>query len=342
LNKIKVSVLLALLVFAFLLDVALGSIHIPLKAVLGILISPDTADTTWLYIIQQIRLPKALTAVVVGCGLSVSGLQMQTLFRNPLAGPSVLGITAGASLGVALVMLSAGTITSLYSIKELGISGSWLIILASSIGAAMVMLLVVTISSSLKDNVIVLIVGVMIGNITFSIISIWQYFSAPELIKDYLIWTFGSLGGVTGDQLLILTIVVIIGTATSFVSSKLLDALLLGDNYARSMGVTVKRARLLIIGSTSILAGGITAFCGPIGFIGIAVPHLTRALFNTSNHRILIPGCCLVGTLLMLVCDIVAQLPGSQTVLPINVITALVGSPVVIWIIVGRNKLKGF
>jgi len=334
--------LLALLVLAFLLDVALGSIHIPLKAVIGILISPETADTTWLYIIQQIRLPKALTAIVVGCGLSVSGLQMQTLFRNPLAGPSVLGITAGASLGVALVMLSAGTITSLYSIKELGISGSWLIILASSIGAAMVMLLVVTISSSLKDNVIVLIVGVMIGNITFSIISIWQYFSSPELIKDYLIWTFGSLGGVTGDQLLMLTIVVVAGTAISFLSSKLLDALLLGDNYARSMGVTVKRARLLIIGSTSLLAGGITAFCGPIGFIGIAVPHLTRALFNTSNHRVLIPGCCLVGTLLMLVCDIVAQLPGSQTVLPINVITALVGSPVVIWIIIGRNKLKGF
>ena len=334
--------MLALLVLAFLLDVALGSIHIPLKAVIGILISPETADTTWLYIIQQIRLPKALTAIVVGCGLSVSGLQMQTLFRNPLAGPSVLGITAGASLGVALVMLSAGTITSLYSIKELGISGSWLIILASSIGAAMVMLLVVTISSSLKDNVIVLIVGVMIGNITFSIISIWQYFSSPELIKDYLIWTFGSLGGVTGDQLLMLTIVVVAGTAISFLSSKLLDALLLGDNYARSMGVTVKRARLLIIGSTSLLAGGITAFCGPIGFIGIAVPHLTRALFNTSNHRVLIPGCCLVGTLLMLVCDIVAQLPGSQTVLPINVITALVGSPVVIWIIIGRNKLKGF
>lgn len=341
-NKIKVAILLALLLIAFVLDVALGSIHIPLKAVAGILFSPVDQDATWVYIIQQIRLPKALTAVVVGCGLSVSGLQMQTLFRNPLAGPSVLGITAGASLGVALVMFSVGSMTSLYAIKELGLSGSWLIIVASSLGAALVMLLIVTISSSLRDNVIVLIVGVMVANITFSIISIWQYFSAPELIKDYLIWTFGSLGGVTGGQLLILAVVVLTGTFISFFSSKLLDALLLGDNYARSMGVTVKHARLLIIGSTSILAGGITAFCGPIGFIGIAVPHLTRALFNTANHRVLIPGCCLVGTLLMLVCDIVSQLPGSQTVLPINVITALVGSPVVIWIIVGRNKLKGF
>jgi len=342
LNKIKVSVLLSILLVAFLLDVALGSVHIPLKEVIKVLFTSDSGNDTWVYIIEKIRLPKALTAIIVGCGLSVSGLQMQTLFRNPLAGPSVLGITAGASLGVALVMLSAGSITSLYTIKELGISGSWLIIVASSFGAALIMILIVSISSSLKDNVIVLIVGVMIGNITLSVISIWQYFSSPELIKDYLLWTFGSLGGVTGGQLTILAVVVFAGLLISFLSSKLLDALLLGDNYARSMGLTVKRARILIIGSTSILAGGITAFCGPIGFIGIAVPHLARALFNTSSHRILIPACCLIGTVLMLICDIVAQLPGSQTVLPINVITALVGSPVVIWIIAGPTKLRGF
>ncbi|KIO78063.1 iron ABC transporter [Pedobacter lusitanus] len=341
-NKIKVSVLLAILLVAFLLDVALGSVDIPLKEVIKALFTSGSGNDTWIYIIEQIRLPKALTAIIVGCGLSVSGLQMQTLFRNPLAGPSVLGITAGASLGVALVMLSAGSITSLYTIKELGISGSWLIITASSLGAALIMILIVSISSSLKDNVIVLIVGVMIGNITLSLISIWQYFSSPELIKDYLLWTFGSLGGVTGGQLTILAVVVAAGLLISFLSSKLLDALLLGDNYARSMGLTVKRARILIIGSTSILAGGITAFCGPIGFIGIAVPHLARALFNTSNHRVLIPACCLIGTVLMLICDIVAQLPGSQTVLPINVITALVGSPVVIWIIAGPTKLRGF
>jgi iron complex transport system permease protein len=342
LNKIKILVLLSLLVLAFLLDVALGSVHIPVKEVVKILFTPDAANESWIYIIEKIRLPKALTAIVVGCGLSVSGLQMQTLFRNPLAGPSVLGITAGASLGVALVMLSAGSITSLYTIQELGISGSWLVIIASSAGAALIMVVIVSISSSLKDNVTVLIVGVMIGNITLSVISIWQYFSSPELIKDYLMWTFGSLGGVTGNQLTILFIVVFAGLLISFFSSKLLDALLLGDNYARSMGLTVQRARLLIVLSTSVLAGGITAFCGPIGFIGIAVPHLARALFHTSSHRILIPACCLVGTVLMLICDIVAQLPGSQTVLPINVITALVGSPVVIWIIAGPTKLRGF
>jgi iron complex transport system permease protein len=342
LNKIKILLLLSLLVIAFLLDVALGSVHIPVKDVIKVLFTAAENNESWIYIIEKIRLPKAVTAVIVGCGLSVSGLQMQTLFRNPLAGPSVLGITAGASLGVALVMFSAGSLTSLYTIRELGLSGSWLVISASSVGAALIMLVIVSISSSLKDNVIVLIVGVMIGNITLSLISIWQYFSSPELIKDYLMWTFGSLGGVTGNQLLILAVVVAAGLLISFLSSKMLDALLLGDHYARSMGLTIQRARICIILSTSILAGGITAFCGPIGFIGIAVPHLTRAVFNTSSHRILIPACCLVGTVLMLCCDIIAQLPGSQTVLPINVITALIGSPVVIWIIAGPRKLRGF
>jgi iron complex transport system permease protein len=182
----------------------------------------------------------------------------------------------------------------------------------------------------------------MIGTITLSVISIWQYFSAPELIKDYLLWTFGSLGGVSGSQLYILGGAVAAGLIISLLSSKLLDALLLGENYARSMGLAPQRARIIIICSTSLLAGSITAFCGPIGFIGIAVPHIARPLFKTSDHRILIPACCLTGTLLMLLCDMIAQLPGSQTVLPINIITALVGSPVVIWIILRRNNIRSY
>ncbi|KEO72967.1 FecCD family ABC transporter permease [Anditalea andensis] len=332
--------LILLVILCFILDVALGSVSIPLGEVAAILSGRGSENASWVYIIEKIRLPKAITAVLVGCGLSVSGLQMQTLFRNPLAGPSVLGITSGASLGVALVMLSTGNITSLYTIKELGISGSWLIVFASTLGAGFIMLIIVAISARLKDNVIMLIVGVMIANITISIVSIWQYFSAPEQIKEYLMWTFGSLGGVTETHLYVLTTVVAMGLLLSFSSSKILDSLLLGENYARSMGLTVNRARILIISSTSILAGGITAFCGPIGFIGIAVPHLARSLFQTSSHRTLIPYCCLTGTALMLICDIIAQLPGSQTVLPINVITALIGSPVVIWIIVSKNNLK--
>ena len=341
-KKLLISLLTLSLLVLFMVDVAWGPVKIPIKEVIKIFFSIGSDNEAWVYIVDKIRIPKAITAVLVGCGLAVSGLQMQTLFRNPLAGPSVLGITAGASLGVALIMLSAGSITSLYTIQTLGINGSWLFIIASSVGAALIMLLVIAISSSLKDNVVMLIVGVMIANITLSIISIWQYFSAPDQIKEYLLWTFGSLAGVTENHLHVLIIVVVIGLLISFTSSKLLDALLLGENYARSMGLTVNRARILIICSTSILAGSITAFCGPIGFIGIAVPHLARSLFNTSSHRILIPGCCLIGTALMLLCDIISQLPGSQTTLPINIITALIGSPVVIWVIVGRNNLKGF
>lgn len=341
-SKFTVTALLVFLLCCFILDIALGSIDIPFQEVVKILFSIKSGDNSWDYIVEQIRIPKACTAVIAGCGLSVSGLQMQTLFRNPLAGPSVLGITAGASLGVALVMLSAGSVASLYSIRELGITGSWLLIIASTLGAAFVMLIVVAISARIKDNVIMLIIGVMIGNITISVISIWQYFSAPEQIKDYLMWTFGSLSGVTESHLFVLALVVLFGLVISFASSKLLDALLLGENYAQSMGLTVKRARFLIICSTSIIAGSITAFCGPIGFIGVAVPHLARSLFNTSDHRILIPACCLVGTALMLICDIIAGLPGSQSVLPINIITALIGSPVVIWVIVRNNNLRGF
>lgn len=341
-SKIMVAAIIVFLVLCFFIDIAFGSVAIPFKVVVKELFAIKSDNNAWSYIIEQIRIPKAVTAVIAGCGLSVSGLQMQTLFRNPLAGPSVLGITAGASLGVALVMLSAGSVASLYTIRELGIGGSWLLVLASTLGAALVMLVVVAISSAVKDNVIMLIIGVMIANITLSIISIWQYFSAPEQIKDYLMWTFGSLGGVTDNHLYVLAVVVLAGLVISYASSKLLDALLLGETYANSMGLTVRRARFIIISSTSLIAGSITAFCGPIGFIGIAVPHLTRSLFNTSDHRILIPGCCLMGTTLMLICDIVSQLPGSESVLPINVITSLVGSPVVIWVIIRNNNLRGF
>ncbi len=337
---LKTGLLSFLLLVFFLTDIAFGPVKIPLREVVRILFSGNTSNEAWNYIVTAIRVPKAFTAIIVGCALPVGGLQMQTLFRNPLAGPSELGLTAGASLGVALVMLSAGSITTLFTIRELGISGSWLIIVASSAGAAAVMLLITGISARLKDNVTMLIVGVMIGNIILSVISIWQYFSAPEQVKDFLVWTFGSLGGVAGSQLYLLAVVVALGLLVSYFSAKRLNTLLLGEAYARTMGLTVNHARLLIITSTSLLAGSITAFCGPIGFVGIAVPHLTRSLFNTSDHSVLIPGCCLVGTTLMLGCDIVSQLPGSQSVLPINVITALVGSPVVIWIIVSRNNLK--
>jgi iron complex transport system permease protein len=332
--------LIVLAILFFMLDIMLGSVRIPFDEVARIVFLGESDNTAWLFIVEKIRFPKAITAILVGCGLSVSGLQMQTLFRNPLAGPSELGITAGAGLGVAAVMLTSGSSASIYAIRQLGISGSWLIVAMASLGSALVLSLVLLIAGRIKDNVILLIVGVMIGTITVSVISIWQYFSQPEQLQEYILWTFGSLGGIVQYHLYVLSGVVVVGLLIAFASSKALNAMLLGENYARSMGLTVGKTRLIIMVSTSLLTGSITAFCGPIGFIGIAIPHITRSLLGTSDHRILIPCTCLVGTVLMLFCDIVAQMPGSQTVLPINVVTSLLGAPVVIWVIVRRNHLR--
>jgi iron complex transport system permease protein len=341
-RKFRVAGLSLLLLLAFLLDLSIGTIKIPMREIFTVFFSPSSADPTWLFIIKGIRLPKACTALLAGCGLSVGGLQMQTLFRNPLADPSILGITAGANLGVAAVMLAGGGMATLDAIKELGLSGSWLIIGAGCVGSGCIMLMVLALSRRLRDNVMMLIVGIMLGSITLALISIWQYFSNPEAVKDYLMWTFGSLGGVSGAQLSILSAVVIIGLVFSLMSSKMLDALLLGENYARSMGLSARRARVIIICSTSLLAGSITAFCGPIGFVGIAVPHIARNLFNTASHRILIPACCLIGMILLLLCDVIAQLPGSQTVLPINIITSLVGSPLVIALLLRQKSINAW
>ncbi len=333
-------ILLLCLVILFLLDVSIGPVFIPLKELIRIVFNQPAENSAWSFIIEKIRIPKAATAIIAGCGLSVCGLQMQTLFRNPLADPSILGISSGASLGVALVMFYGGSVTSIYTIQELGISGSWVIILAASLGAALVMGIILLISARLKDNLVVLILGVMIATMVTSVISIWQYFSAPEQIKEFLLWTFGSLGGVTESHLLALSMVVMLGLVMAFTSSKILNTLILGENYAQSMGLTIQKARFMIIFSTSILAGSITAFCGPISFIGLAIPPLARSLFNSADHRLLIPACCLLGSLVMLGCDIISQFTGNQTALPINIITALVGSPVVIWLLVRRNNLR--
>ncbi len=326
--------------FFFVIDLVLGSVRIPFSEVINILLGTGSENKAWESIVLKIRLPKAITAILAGAALSVGGLQMQTLFRNPLAGPSVLGITSGASLGVAAVMLTSGNAATLYAIKEMGITGSWLIVGASILGSATILLLILGISFKVKDNVVLLIVGLMLANITISIVSIWQYFSNPDLIRDYIMWTFGSLGGVTSNQALVLAIVVLIGLIMAFLVSKPLNALLLGENYASSMGMNVNFTRIFIIAGTSILAGAVTGFCGPIGFVGIAVPHLARAILNTSDHKFLIPCTCLAGAVVLLICDIIAQMPGSNMTLPINAITALIGSPVVIWVILKSRNLR--
>ena len=327
----------------FILDIALGSVAIPPAEVVAILLGRSSESVAWTGIVEQIRVPKATTAVLAGAALSVGGLQMQTLFRNPLAGPSVLGITSGASLGVALVTLTTGSTMTTFATQALGLSQGWLIVLAATGGAAGVLLLILWVSFRINDYVVLLIVGLMVGNITLSIVGIWQYFSQPEQIQNYVLWTLGSLQSVTPRHLPVLLIVVGSGAVFSFLSSKWLNALLLGENYARSLGLNLNRARAGIIISTSVLAGAITGFCGPIGFVGIAVPHLARSLFRTSNHFVLIPGVMLLGAVVMLGCDIISQVPGSQTVLPINAITALVGSPVVIAVILrSRNVRSNF
>ena len=328
------------LIVLLLVNLALGSVDIPLGDIVRILVGGEAANEAWNKIIINIRIPRAVTAVLAGSALSVGGLLMQTLFRNPLAGPSVLGITAGASLGVAIVMLAGGTITSIFAIQQLSAFGSWVIVIAASFGAAAVLLLILLISIKVRDNVTLLIIGLMIGNLTIALVSIWQYFSRPEQIQDYLIWTFGSLGGVPLDQLWILAVVALVGGGIAVALSKPLNGLLLGENYARSMGLSVSGSRIWIIVSTSLLAGGITAFCGPIGFVGIAVPHLTRSLMGTNDHRVLIPATLLMGAILLLACDIIAQVPGSTTTLPISAVTSMVGSPVVIWVIIQRKNLQ--
>jgi iron complex transport system permease protein len=321
-------------------DLLLGSVNIPVTEVLSILSGHGSEHEAWIKIVQLIRLPKAITALLAGSGLATGGLLMQTLFKNPLAGPSVLGISSGATLGVASVILAGGGVTSVYTIQELDIGSSWMIIFAAILGAAMVMALIMGLSFKVKDNISLLIIGIMIGNLTVSLVSIWQYFSHPEQIQDYLMWTFGNLGGVTRSQLPVLFIAVVSGLVLSAFMIKSLNSLLLGENYARSMGMNITLVRLMIILVTSILAGSITGFCGPIAFVGIAVPHLVRAIANSSDHRLILPGTIICGALLMIVCDILSHLPGIQFSLPVNAITALLGSPIVIWIIIKQKNLR--
>lgn len=332
---IRLIVVSLLLVLAFLGDVLVGSVTIPLKEVFAIL-TGQGSESSFSYIILDFRLPKALTAICVGAGLSVSGLMMQTLFRNPLAGPFVLGISSGASLGVALYTMAAGLALGATSIF---LSGTLGYVFAAIIGAALVMMLTVMVSLRVSDTVSLLIVGIMFGSITGAIVTILQYFSDPNTVHNYLVWTFGSLSGVTWHEVRIISICFVVGISLSFMLIKSLNAILLGENYARSIGVNSKRLRLFIIAITSLMAGTLTAFVGPIGFIGVAVPHMARFGLGSSDHSKLMPLTALYGAMLMLVFDIISQLPGYQSTLPINAVTALFGAPVVIWVIF-RSKTK--
>ncbi len=332
---VSFTLLLCVLFLCFIVNLALGSVSIPFNAIIGILLG-DNTPTSWQHIILDYRLPKAITTIIVGSGLGISGLLMQTLFRNPLAGPFVLGITSGASLGVALVTMGS----SLFGGIFLGVLASkWSIVIAATLGSFLVLLTVMLTSIRVRDTMAILIIGLMFGSITAAVVNVLSYFSSAEELQQYFFWGFGSLGNLSWKELSILGSIYTLGIAVSISTIKTLNSLLLGENYAKSLGLNLKKGRLLIIIATSLLAGTLTAFTGPIAFVGLAVPHITRQVFRTSNHKILLPSVFLFGAIIMLVCDTIAQLPNSDLTLPINAVTALFGAPVVIWLLVRKRKM---
>ncbi|MBL8154427.1 MAG: iron ABC transporter permease [Anaerolineae bacterium] len=331
--------LLILLVGAFVLSLTIGSVSIPLDQVITILLGGEPSRATWTTIVVDFRLPKALTAIFAGAALGAAGLNMQTLFRNPLADPYVLGISSGASLGVALVVLSLGT-TGGALLAGLGLVGDLGLTAAAILGAAAAMLIVIAAASRVQSVMTLLILGLMFGYATGALVSLLLYFSIPERIQAYINWTFGSFGGVNWRQMPLFVGAVTLGLIGTFLHSKPLNALLLGETYARSLGLNVRRARLGILISAALLTGAVTTFCGPIGFLGLAVPHLCRTLLGSADHRILIPASACLGGLLALLADLIAQAPGSQVVLPLNAVTALIGAPVVVLVILRRRNLR--
>lgn len=327
-STILFVILSLLMVILFVLDLLIGSVHIPLRDILGALFGGDV-DASIRLIVLDIRLIKAIVAVLAGIALSVSGLQMQTLFRNPLAGPYVLGISSGASLGVAIFILGMpllGVATN-STISSIGTAG------AAWLGAALILAFVASVSTRIKDIMVILILGMMISSGVSAVVQILQYLSNEEALKSFVIWTMGSLGDVTSSQLMLLLPAVLIGLVVSVAVIKPLNLLLLGEQYARTMGLNVRRSRYLILLSTTLLAGTVTAFCGPIGFVGLAIPHIARMLFCNADHRVLLPATALCGAVILLGCDIISK----WLTLPINTITALLGIPIVIWVVI-RNK----
>ena len=325
------------LVLTLLLNLSLGQVAIPFKEVIKSLLGSNASKDTWEYIIINFRLPKAITAILVGIGLSISGLLMQTLFRNPLAGPYVLGLSSGSSLGVAFVILGAGALPLVLSDFLLSSYG---IIIASCLGSFAVLMLVLLISKFLRDTMTILIAGLMFSSFAGAIVSVLSYFSSAEKLQKFTFWSLGSIGNLSWQNIYLLMVAVFIGLLFSVFSIKSLDALLLGENYAKSLGLNIKKSRRLIILATSILAGSITAFAGPIAFIGLAVPHVAKLIFQTSNHRILFWSTVLFGAIIMLFCDMVSQMPGCNFTLPINAITSIVGAPVVIWLLVRKKSIQ--
>lgn len=331
-NTILFTCSALLVVVLFVADILIGSVALPLGEVVGALFG--NGDEVTRNIVLNFRLPKAVTALLVGASLSAVGLQMQTLFRNPMAGPYVLGVSSGASLGVALFLLGL----PLFGISTNGAISSIGVVGAAWIGSALIMSVVLAVTARIKDIMVVLILGMMFGSAATAVVEILQYLSPEGALKSFVVWTMGSLGSVSREQLLIMAPVMILGLALSVSLIKPLNAMLLGENYASTMGINIRRTRLMISAITVMLAGTVTAFCGPIGFIGLAVPHIARMTFREADHRVMMPASMLLGALIMLFCDVASQLPANDMTLPINTVTALIGIPVVVVVIVRNHK----
>lgn len=330
---VSISLLVVALV---LLDIVLGSVKLSLSDVWTVLTGGEGADPMVKTILINFRLPKAAVAIMAGAALSACGLQMQTLFRNPLAGPFVLGISSGASLGVSIFLLGLplfGVGIATDTFRNLGVVG------AAWAGSALILVVIMAVSVRIKDIMAILILGMMFGSAATAFVEILQYLSPESALKSFVVWTMGSLGGVSVTQLQLLVPIIVVGLVLSVLLIKPLNMLLLGEHYARTMGLNIRMVRGVIFLSTILLAGTITAFCGPIGFIGIAVPHIARMLFSEADHKVLMPASMLLGAAVMLLCDVVSQMPGYDMVLPINTITALMGIPIVVLVIIRNRKI---
>ena len=326
--------LAVLIVVLFALNLLMGSVSIPAKAVIQILAGDDSLKPSWQFIVLESRLPQAITAMLCGGALAVSGLMLQTAFRNPLAGPSVFGINSGAGLGVALVMLLMG---GGLSVGSLQVSGFAAVLIAAFIGAMAVMALIFFFSTLVRNNVMLLIVGIMIGYITNSAISLLNFFATDEGVKSYMVWGMGSFGGVSMANMPVFASVTLIGLFGALLLIKPLNALLLGDSYAENLGVNILRVRNWLLIVTGLLTAVTTAFCGPVAFIGLAVPHIARLLLTTDNHRVLLPATILCGAVVALVCNLICFLPGESGVIPLNAVTPLIGAPVIIYVIARKR-----
>lgn len=334
-NISKYAIIVGTLILFVLADIFSGSVLIPYKEILKTLTGKEVSEFIN-NIIWNYRIPKTITAVMAGIALSISGLQMQTLFKNPLADPFILGISAGAGFGVAVFVMGFSTlgidISNTFFANFGTAAAGWL-------GAMGATFLILIISEKLRDNLSILIFGIMLGSVLSALISLLQYFSNNNALKVFVLWTMGSFSNLNPNQIVILIILVITGFAISIYNIKDLNAILMGETYAKSLGVNIKNTRRRILIATTLMAGSITAFCGPIGFIGIAVPHISRMLFRNTNHRILIPVSALIGAIIMLFTDIIAQLPGQSTVIPINTVSAIIGVPVII-LIIFKNRIS--